>query len=180
MDETSRTSELLERVHAELSRPPRRATYRLQLGPCLGFDEVAEIADYLGALGISHAYLSPCFKASPGSLHGYDVTDHGALNPELGTSESFARMSATLAGLDMGVVLDVVPNHMGIGGDANAWWLDVLENGPSSPYAGFFDIDWTPLRPELRNRVLLPVLGDQYGRVLESQQLLLEVVEGAF
>ena len=141
---------------------------------------MAEVAPYLEALGISHAYLSPCFKASPGSAHGYDVTDHNAFNPELGSADAFDRMAATLAGLHMGVVLDVVPNHMGIGGDANPWWLDVLENGPSSPYAGFFDIHWAPVKAELRDRVLLPVLPDQYGRVLESQQLALELVEGAF
>jgi (1->4)-alpha-D-glucan 1-alpha-D-glucosylmutase len=180
MAETSDVAELLNRVRAELKGPALRATYRLQLGPGVGFDRVAEIAAYLEALGISHAYLSPCFKASPGSAHGYDVTDHNAFNPELGSADAFDRMATTLAGLHMGVVLDVVPNHMGIGGDANPWWLDVLENGPSSPYAGFFDINWAPVKAELRDRVLLPVLPDQYGRVLESQQLALELVEGAF
>ncbi|HVQ77024.1 MAG TPA: malto-oligosyltrehalose synthase [Candidatus Binatia bacterium] len=171
---------LLHRVRAELDRPARRATYRLQLGPHLGFEGVAAAASYLEELGISHAYLSPCFRASPGSTHGYDVTDHGAFNPELGSAGTFDRMAATLSGLGLGLVLDVVPNHMGIAGDTNPWWMDVLENGQSSPYAGFFDIDWAPVKPELRDRVLLPVLADQYGRVLESQQLVLDLVEGAF
>jgi (1->4)-alpha-D-glucan 1-alpha-D-glucosylmutase len=180
MGETREVAELLNRVRAELERPARRATYRLQLGPHLGFDGVAEAGPYLEALGISHAYLSPCFKASPGSAHGYDVVDHNAFNPELGSADAFDRMAVALSGLDLGVLLDVVPNHMGIGGDANAWWLDVLENGPSSPYAGFFEINWAPVKVELRDRVLLPVLPDQYGRVLESQQLTLELVEGAF
>jgi (1->4)-alpha-D-glucan 1-alpha-D-glucosylmutase len=180
MGETRDVTELLNRVRAELERPARRATYRLQLGPHLGFDGVAEAGPYLEALGISHAYLSPCFKAIPGSPHGYDVIDHNVFNPELGSADAFDRMATALSALDIGVLLDVVPNHMGIGGDANAWWLDVLENGPSSPYAGFFDINWTPVKVELRDRVLLPVLPEQYGRVLESQQLALELVDGAF
>jgi (1->4)-alpha-D-glucan 1-alpha-D-glucosylmutase len=180
MDGTSDVSEVLGRVRAELARPPRRATYRLQLGPKQGFDGVAVLASYLDALGVSHAYLSPCFRAAPGSLHGYDVVDHGAFNPELGGPDAFDRMAAALAQRGMGLILDVVPNHMGIAGDTNSWWMDVLENGPSSPHAGFFDINWAPVKAELRDRVLLPVLGDQYGRALESQQLALELVDGAF
>jgi (1->4)-alpha-D-glucan 1-alpha-D-glucosylmutase len=158
----------------------RRATYRLQLGDTLGFDAVAELAPYLDALGASDAYLSPCFRCGPGSSHGYDVTDHNAFNPELGGMAAFDRMAAALAARGLGLILDVVPNHMGIAGDANAWWLDVLENGPASPRARFFDIDWAPVKPELRDRVLLPILPDQYGRVLESQQLRLELEDGAF
>jgi len=161
-------------------RRGRRATYRLQLGSALGFEAVAALGPYLDALGISDVYLSPCFRCGPGSSHGYDVTDHNAFNPELGSAADFDRMAADLAARGLGLILDVVPNHMGIAGDANAWWLDVLENGPASPRAEFFDIDWTPVKPELRNRVLLPVLPDQYGRVLESQQLQLEFADGAF
>ena len=156
-----------------------RATYRLQLGADLDFDTAAALAPYLDALGASDAYLSPSFRAGPRSSHGYDVVDHGALNPELGGAAGFDRLAAALAAQGLGVLLDVVPNHMGIVGDANPWWVDVLENGPSSPYAGHFDIDWAPPKAELRNKVLLPVLAEQYGRVLEAQQLVLELVEGA-
>src|SRR2546428_368120 len=119
-------------------------------------------------------------KCGPGSSHGYDVTDHNAFNPEVGSAATFDRMAAALAARGLGIILDIVPNHMGIAGDANPWWLDVLENGPSSPRAAFFDIDWTPVKPELRNTVLLPILPDQYGRVLESRQLQLELSDGAF
>ena len=170
---------LLQQVAAALTRP-RHATYRLQLGAALGFEAVAELASYLAALGVSDAYLSPCFKCSPGSTHGYDVTDHNAFNPEIGTEAGFDRMAAELAAHGLGLVLDVVPNHMGIAGDSNPWWLDVLENGPSSPRAAFFDIDWHPVKPELRDKVLLPILPDQYGRVLEAQQLQVTLSEGAF
>jgi (1->4)-alpha-D-glucan 1-alpha-D-glucosylmutase len=172
-------SRLYDDVVAALGRP-RSATYRLQLGPSLGFDEVAALAPYLATLGVSEAYLSPCFKCGPGSSHGYDVTDHNAFNPEVGSAATFDRMAETLRGHDLGIVLDLVPNHMGIAGDTNPWWLDVLENGPSSPRATVFDVDWTPPKPELRNKILLPVLPDQYGRVLESQQLQLEFSDGAF
>ena len=161
-------------------RRTRRATYRLQLGGALGFGAVGDLGPYLQALGVSDVYLSPCFRCGPGSSHGYDVTDHNTFNPELGSAADFDRMAALLAERGLGLVLDVVPNHMGIAGDSNSWWLDVLENGPASPRADFFDIDWAPVKPELRDRVLLPVLPDQYGRVLESQQLQLEFSDGAF
>jgi (1->4)-alpha-D-glucan 1-alpha-D-glucosylmutase len=170
---------LFERCRAELTRT-RHATYRLQLGPSLRFDDVGALAPYLSALGISEAYLSPCFKCGPGSAHGYDITDHNAFNPEIGSLQSFHRMAEALGEHGLGVILDVVPNHMSVAGDSNAWWLDVLENGPSSPCASFFDIEWNPVRAELQNKVLLPVLPDQYGTVLESQQLQLEASEGAF
>ena len=170
---------LLERVRAALDRP-RRATYRLQLGPPLTFEGVARLASYLDALGISEVYLSPCFRAGPGSSHGYDVVDHGSFNPEIGSAATFEAMAQTLGERGLGVVLDIVPNHMSIAGDTNPWWLDVLENGPASRYAGFFDINWTPIRPALRNTVLLPVLPDQYGTVLEAGMLTLEFAEGAF
>jgi (1->4)-alpha-D-glucan 1-alpha-D-glucosylmutase len=170
---------LFQQAAAALRRE-RRASYRLQLGSALGFDEVAALAPYLDALGISDVYLSPCFRCGPGSSHGYDVTDHNMFNPELGSAATFDRMAGGLAARGLGLILDVVPNHMGIAGDANPWWLDVLENGPASPRAEFFDIDWTPAKAELRNRVLLPILPDQYGRVLESQQLALEFADGAF
>ena len=170
---------LFQQAAAALRRA-HHATYRLQLGSTLGFDAVAALAPYLDALGVSDAYLSPCFRCGPGSSHGYDVTDHNAFNPEIGGAVAFDRLAASLAAQGLGLILDVVPNHMGIAGDANPWWLDVLENGRASPRAGFFDIDWTPIKPELRDRVLLPVLPDQYGRALESQQLQLEFADGAF
>lgn len=170
---------LFQQAAAALRRE-RHATYRLQLGSALGFDAVAALGLYLDALGVSDAYLSPCFRCGPGSSHGYDVTDHNAFNPEIGGAAAFDGMAAALAARGLGLILDVVPNHMGIAGDANPWWLDVLENGRASPRAAFFDIDWTPFKPELRDRVLLPVLPDQYGRVLESQQLQLEFADGAF
>ena len=170
---------LFQQAVAALRRE-RHATYRLQLGSTLGFDAVAALGPYLEALGVSDAYLSPCFRCGPGSSHGYDVTDHNAFNPEIGGAAAFDRLAAALTARGLGLILDVVPNHMGIAGDANPWWLDVLENGPASPRAGFFDIDWTPIKPELRDTVLLPVLPDQYGRVLESQQLQLEFADGAF
>ena len=136
-------TELFAQVVAALGRR-RNATYRVQLGASLGFDQVAALAPYLDALGISDAYLSPCFKSGPGSSHGYDVTDHNAFNPELGSAAAFDRMALALEERGVGVILDIVPNHMGVAGDANPWWMDVLENGPSSPRAGFFDIEWTP------------------------------------
>src|ERR1700704_6316959 len=154
---------LFQQAVAALRRE-RHATYRLQLGSALGFDAVAALGPYLDALGVSDAYLSPCFCCGPGSSHGYDVTDHNAFNPELGSAAGFDRVALALEERDLGVILDIVPNHMGVAGDANPWWMDVLENGPSSPKAGFFDIEWAPPKPELRNKVLLPVLADQYGR----------------
>jgi (1->4)-alpha-D-glucan 1-alpha-D-glucosylmutase len=170
---------LLQQVTDAMARA-RHATYRLQLGGALGFDAVADLAPYLSDLGVSDAYLSPCFKCGPGSTHGYDVTDYNAFNPEVGSEASFNRMAAELAARGLGLVLDLVPNHMGIAGDSNPWWLDVLENGPISPRAAFFDIEWRPVKGELYDTVLLPVLSDQYGRVLEAQQLEVELSEGAF
>ncbi len=149
------------------------ATYRLQFNREFTFNQAREIVPYLRALGISHLYASPYLKARPGSLHGYDIIDHTQLNPEIGTPEEFELLCATLAKHDMGQVLDVVPNHMGVQGGDNAWWLDILENGQSSVYAGFFDIDWAPLKTELRGKVVLPVLANHYGTVLESGQLQL-------
>ena len=154
------------------SRIPR-ATYRLQLNREFTFAQATAIVPYLASLGISHCYVSPCLKARPGSMHGYDIVDHNSLNPEIGSPEDFDRFVSALHEHDMGLILDIVPNHMGIMGSDNAWWLDVLENGESSPYAGFFDIDWTPLKDELRGKVLVPVLHDHYGVVLEGGELKL-------
>jgi (1->4)-alpha-D-glucan 1-alpha-D-glucosylmutase len=150
-----------------------RATYRLQLNRDFTFVQATAIVPYLATLGISHCYISPCLKARPGSMHGYDIVDHNSLNPEIGTPEEFDRFVSTLHEYGMGLVVDIVPNHMGIMGSDNAWWLDVLENGESSAYACFFDIDWHPLKEELHGKVLIPVLGDHYGAVLESGELKL-------
>ena len=156
------------------------ATYRLQLNLNFTFDDAAEIVHYLDALGVSDLYTSPLLQARAGSLHGYDISDHGTLNPELGGVEAHRRLAAALRRHEMGCLVDIVPNHMGIGETANGWWMDVLENGPSSPFAPFFDIDWRPLKPELAGKVLLPVLADQFGRILEQGELHLEFQEGRF
>lgn len=155
------------------------ATYRLQFNHQFKFSDAKSIVSYLHELGISDCYASPYFKAKKGSLHGYDILDHNALNPEIGTEEEYEFIEE-LGKYGMGQVLDIVPNHMGITESENNWWMDVLENGPSSIYANFFDIDWKPVKDELENKVLLSILGDQYGRVLENKELNLSFEEGGF
>jgi (1->4)-alpha-D-glucan 1-alpha-D-glucosylmutase len=159
---------------------PRAATYRVQLHAGFTFDDAAAISGYLAALGVSHLYCSPYLQAAAGSTHGYDVVDHGRLNAELGGAEGHRRLTEQLARAGLGQVLDIVPNHMALAGRANAWWWDVLENGPSSVYAGYFDIDWDPPQRKLAATVLMPVLGDQYGRVLEAGELTIERQDGSF
>jgi (1->4)-alpha-D-glucan 1-alpha-D-glucosylmutase len=154
-------------------RPIPRATYRLQFHKGFGFSDAAALAPYLARLGISHVYASPYLKARPGSTHGYDIVDHGQLNPELGDAAAFDAMAAAFRANGLGQILDFVPNHMGVGGADNPWWLDVLEWGPASEYAGWFDIDWDPDRRYLHEKLLVPFLGDQYGAVLEAGQLVL-------
>ena len=149
------------------------STYRLQFNRDFTFKQAIAIIPYLKALGISHLYASPYLKARPGSRHGYDIIDHNTLNPEIGTYADFEKLCATLAEHGMNQVLDLVPNHMGVQGADNAWWLDVLENGPASAHAGFFDIDWTPIKAKLRGKVLLPVLAKHYGEELEKTTLKL-------
>ena len=150
-----------------------RATYRVQLNRNFDFRAARAIVPYLARLGITHLYTSPFLKARPESLHGYDIIDHGALNPEIGTADDFEALVQELKRHRMGLMIDVVPNHMGVFQADNRWWLDVLENGPASRYAGYFDIEWQPLSDELRGKVLLPILGDQYGTVLERAELKL-------
>jgi (1->4)-alpha-D-glucan 1-alpha-D-glucosylmutase len=157
-----------------------RATYRLQFHKDFTFRDAERLVPYLERLGISDLYASPIFRANPGSTHGYDVVDFGELNPEIGSEEDFERLHTALDRHGMGLVVDFVPNHMGIASGANAWWQDVLENGQASPFAAFFDIDWQPVKPELQNQVLLPVLGDHYGIVLENGELELRLEDGAF
>ena len=156
------------------------STYRLQFNASFTFQDASRILPYLSQLGITDCYASPYLKATPGSTHGYDVVDPTELNPEIGTEADYQVFIQALHDHGMGQILDVVPNHMGIAGSTNRWWLDVLENGPSSHYATFFDIDWTPVKPELKNKVLLPILGDQYGIVLENQEITLNYDDGQF
>ena len=143
------------------------STYRLQLHKDFTFDDAAAIAGYLHDLGVSHVYCSPYLQAAPGSMHGYDVVDHQRVNRELGGVEAHERFCAKLGEVGLGQVLDIVPNHMSLGKENRYWW-DVLENGPSSRYASFFDIDWQPQEERLRDKVLVPILADQYGRVLKA------------
>ncbi len=156
-----------------------RATYRLQLNREFTLRQAVELVPYLARLGVSHVYCSPWLRARPGSTHGYDIVDHNQLNPEIGTEAELDQLVQALHAHGMGQVLDIVPNHMGVMGADNGWWLDVLENGPASVYADFFDIDWHPLNNTmLSGKVLLPVLGDQYGAVLERGELRLAYDEG--
>jgi (1->4)-alpha-D-glucan 1-alpha-D-glucosylmutase len=159
-----------------------RATYRLQLNAGFTFGDATAIVPYLAALGISHVYCSPYFRARAGSQHGYDVVDHNAFNPEIGERAEFERFVAALRAHGMGHIVDIVPNHVGILGADNEWWMDLLENGEASPYAAFFDIDWAPSNPDRAHKVLVPVLADQYGTVLERGELELrfEPASGSF
>ncbi|MGE5892663.1 MAG: malto-oligosyltrehalose synthase, partial [bacterium] len=156
------------------------STYRLQFNRGFTFRDAERIIPFLHELGITDVYASPYFKAKPGSLHGYDIVDHNTLNPEIGTGEDYSAMTEELSRHGMGQILDIVPNHMSIDNPENAWWMDILENGSSSPYAPYFDIDWDPIKKELKDKVLLPLLGDQYGVVLENQELKLCFGDGAF
>jgi (1->4)-alpha-D-glucan 1-alpha-D-glucosylmutase len=157
------------------------STYRLQFHAKFTFQDATRIVPYLHELGITDLYASPYLKARPGSMHGYDITDHRTLNPEIGNQEDYDQLVAALHRAGMGQLLDTVPNHMGIHASANPWWHDVLENGPASPYALYFDIAWfASPRPELHGKILLPILGDPYGKVLESQQLQLVYQGGEF
>ncbi len=157
------------------------STYRIQFHANFTFHDAVKIVPYLAALGITHLYASPCLRARAGSTHGYDVTDYNQLNPELGGEEGSASLVACLRQHNMGLILDTVPNHMGVNTNENAWWNDVLENGRGSRHAHFFDIAWDlSHRPHLQGKLLLPILGDHYGRVLESGQLKLLREDGRF
>lgn len=155
-------------------------TYRFQLHQGFSFRDAAAVVPYLAQLGITDCYCSPYLAARPGSTHGYDITDHNVLNSELGTEADFVAFTDVLAKHQIGQVLDFVPNHMGADPVVNQWWRDVLEDGPSSPHARFFDIDWDPIKPALKGKVLLPILGDHYGLVLERGELRLDFADGAF
>ncbi len=153
------------------------STYRVQMHKDFNFADAQAILPYLQYLGIGDFYSSPIFESRPGSMHGYDVTRQDRINPELGGYEGFAALSSALREHGMGLLLDIVPNHMGIGDDA-IWWQDVLENGHASPFAEFFDIDWNPLKPEMKDKLLLPILGSQYGEELESKHIQIELIDG--
>ena len=156
------------------------STYRLQFNRQFTFAQAREIVPYLHALGLSDCYASPYFQARAESLHGYDITDHNKLNAAIGSRADYHAWIAELHAHGMGQIVDFVPNHMGIGEPLNQWWMDVLENGPSSLYAPYFDIQWKPLKLGLEDKVLLPILGDQYGRVLERGELQVHFEAGAF
>lgn len=156
------------------------ATYRLQFNQRFTFKQALEFISYFHELGISDLYASPIMKSPSGSSHGYDVLDCSQVNPEIGTEEEFGQMATALQQLNMGLLLDTVPNHMSIAGSDNKWWQDVLENGPSSLYAHYFNIIWNPIKAELKNKVLLPVLDQQYGKVIENQEIKVVYEGGAF
>lgn len=150
-----------------------QSTYRLQLHAGFTFDDAARVAEYLRDLGVSHIYSSPYLQAAPGSMHGYNVVDHHQVNRELGGEEGFDRFCTRLGELRLGQVLDIVPNHMATGPENRCLW-DVLENGASSRYASWFDIDWNSVEVKLQGKMLIPVLGDQYGRELTAKRIRIE------
>ncbi len=156
------------------------STYRLQLNRGFTFSKARSIVSYLAGLGITHCYTSPFFSAGKDSPHGYDICDFTRINPELGGEAGYDAFSEEMVKHGMGHILDFVPNHMGIADPENNWWQDVLENGRYSPYSGFFDIEWNPAKTELKGKILLPILADQYGVVLEQGELHLDFGEGKF
>src|SRR5579862_22360 len=160
------------RIKPQMGRVPS-SCYRLQLHHEFTFDDAGAIADYLQELGVSHVYCSPYLQAAKGSMHGYDVVDQQQVNVELGGEEGHERFCNTLAKLGLGQVLDIVPNHMATG-PGNRYWWDVLENGPSSRFTTWFDIDWNSPEVKLQNKVLIPILGGQYGKVLSAGELQIE------
>jgi (1->4)-alpha-D-glucan 1-alpha-D-glucosylmutase len=178
--ESSGISECLDRLAAQKRSIRPISTYRLQFNARFRFEDARRLAGYLHALGVSHVYSSPVLKARQGSVHGYDITDHNQLNPEIGSYQELQSLVRELRDYGMGQVLDIVPNHMGIGFGANPWWSDVLANGRASEFAEFFDLDWDPLKPELHNKLLIPILGDQYGAELEQGRIRLVLNDGRF
>src|SRR4051812_35189486 len=170
MSELTATKAATSACSKRVNRIPL-STYRLQLGADLTLDQVHDLLPYLQKLGISDLYLSPLFRARAESSHGYDVVDHGTIDPAIGDLTAFERLATAARKAGMGILLDVVPNHMGINDPGNVWWIDVLENGEGSYFADFFDIEWHPPAAGLQDKVLLPFLGEPYGRVLENGDL---------
>lgn len=156
------------------------ATYRLQFNADFGFKDATVILSYLKNLGVTDIYASPYLKARKGSTHGYDIIGHDGLNPEVGSEEEYTIFTQQLLALGLGQILDIVPNHMCVEGGENLWWQDLLENGPSSVHARTFDVDWDPVKKELKSKILIPVLGDQYGNVLDNGEIILSFGDGAF
>lgn len=180
LPESTGYSECLDRLSASggVARP--LATYRLQFNADFHFQQATALLDYLQDLGITDCYASPVLTARAGSTHGYDITDHNQINPELGGEREFRNFTQALKQRGMGLLLDLVANHVGVNQGDNRWWQDVLENGRTSEFADYFDIDWTPLKPELHGKLLLPLLGSQYGEELESGNLQLGYNDGVF
>jgi len=169
-------NECIQEVLERGARAPL-STYRLQMHEGFRFADAEAIVEYLCRLGISDLYTSPIFEARPGSTHGYDVMRHDRLNPELGAEAGFDQLADRVKRAGMGLLLDIVPNHMGVG-ENSGWWRDVLENGRSSRYAEYFDIDWNPLKPDMQGKLLLPILGKQYGEELETGNIQLALDGG--
>ncbi|MFN8040163.1 MAG: malto-oligosyltrehalose synthase [Acidimicrobiales bacterium] len=159
-----------------MSRPATRATYRLQLREGVTLDDAVALVDDLVDLGVSHLYLSPVLQATAGSTHGYDVVDPGRVDHALGGDEAFTRLCRAAQERGLGVVVDIVPNHLAALDPANRAWWDLLAHGPHAEHAAWFDVDWDPPEPRLRGRLLLPVLEDHYGRLLEAGAFGLERV----
>ncbi|HEX5472184.1 MAG TPA: malto-oligosyltrehalose synthase [Lacipirellulaceae bacterium] len=177
MSEITATKNAASACSTRVNRVPI-STYRLQLGSDLTLDRVRKLLPYLQSLGISDLYLSPLFRSRAESSHGYDVVDHGTIDPEIGDLAAFQHLAEAASASDMGILLDVVPNHMGINDPANVWWLDVLENGQGSYFADFFDIEWHPPAAGLQDKILLPFLAEPFGRVLENGELRVVYVNG--
>src|SRR5215470_9196279 len=178
--ESSGISECLDRLAANKRSARPLSTYHVQFNARFRFEHARKLVGYLHALGVSHIYSSPALKARSGSIHGYDITDHNALNPEVGNEQDLQSLLRELKNYGMGQVLDFVPNHMAVDPGSNPWWWEVLANGRASEFAEFFDIDWNPLKPELHNKILLPTLGDQYGAELEAGHLRLALGQNDF
>ena len=174
--ESQTLTEALEQIVNETACRPL-STYRIQFHRGFRLEEARNLVPYLHNLGVSHLYASPFLEARAGSLHGYDIINHERLNPEIGTEQELRSLVRELDHRGMSIVLDVVPNHMGVS-TGTPWWRDVLQHGRASEYAEFFDIDWHPLKPELHNKLLLPVLGDQYGEELEQGRLQIRNKDG--
>jgi (1->4)-alpha-D-glucan 1-alpha-D-glucosylmutase len=174
--ESPTLTEALEQVVTEKAEKPL-STYRIQFHKGFPLTQAIELVSYLHDLGVSHVYASPFLEARAGSIHGYDIINHDRLNPEIGTEEDLRAFVRELNARDMSIVLDIVPNHMGVS-TSTPWWRDVLQHGRASQYSDFFDIDWNPLKPELHNKLLLPVLGDQYGEELEQGRLQIRNHDG--
>ena len=164
-----------------MTRRPVTASYRLQLRPSFGFDDASAVVPYLADLGVSHVYTSPFLAAAEGSDHGYDVVDPTRVRDDLGGAVAFDRFVATLAEHDIGLIVDVVPHHMSIVGPGNRWWWEVLTFGAQASTADWFDVDWHSDDERSRARVVLPILGDHYGRSLEDGTIrLARQDDGAF